>query len=69
LQPGFSKGSDKSVLSKTRCKYGQLHAVLSEDFCVHKILSLKSNHIFRDNERAFRLVLHILSLVAKIRMY
>ena len=41
LHSGSSKGSKKPVLQETRCNSGQFYAVLSEEFCALKILSLK----------------------------
>jgi len=57
------------MLKKTKCNYGYYYAVLSEDFCVQKIPSLKFMQIFADDQITFCLVLHFFSLVATIRMY
>ena len=55
---GFSssKGSDKPVVQKTRCNSGQFYPVLSEDFCVQKIMSLKFMHIYTQDQATVQLV-------------
>ena len=53
LHSGSSKVSKKPVLQKTRCNSGQFDAVLSEDFCAHKILSLTFMQILADDRPTF----------------
>ena len=53
LHSGCLKGSDTPVLCKTRINSGQFHAVLSENFSAHKILSLKFMEIFTDDQGTF----------------
>ena len=53
-----SKGSEKPVLWITRCNSGQFYAALSEDFCAHKILSLKFVQTVADDQRTFAQFLH-----------
>jgi len=53
LRSGFSKSTNKPVLQKTRCTSAQFYAVLSEDFCAHKFLSLKFIQIVADDRETF----------------
>jgi len=69
LHSGSLKDSKKPVLQKTRGNSGQFCVVLSEEFCAHKILSLKFMQILADDRETFASFLHFLSLIPTIRMY
>jgi len=56
LQSGSSKGSNKPVPQKTGATLANFYAVLSNDYCDRKTLSLEFMQIFADDQGTFCLV-------------
>ena len=47
------------MLYKTRYNSGLFYTVLSEDFCAHKIMSVKFLQIFADDQGTFCIFFHL----------